>query len=195
MKKTLLAFFLLIGLNTLYAQEAEEGKQENTQENTQEKVEKQEEGMTHAQELWGRKFQASLSYTYFSSGHQGVDVGYGVWDHNKMGILADVFVPVDINKDRNKLYLISFFWVWDYTPIEWFSILPKIGYGAKILEQNIDGGKAYHLSWEPTMSLDLTFNLNSFVRLFASYTWAMYKDFSDEVNQLHGGSVGLRIAY
>ena len=36
--------------------------------------------MTHAQELWGRKFQASLAYTYFSSGHQGVDVGYGVWD-------------------------------------------------------------------------------------------------------------------
>ena len=76
MRKTLLAFFLLIGLNTLYAQEAEESKQENTQE----KVEKQEEGITHAQELWGRKFQASLSYTYFSSGHQGVDVAmeYGI---------------------------------------------------------------------------------------------------------------------
>ena len=118
--------------------------------------------MTHTQELWGRKFQASLAYTYFSSGHQGVDVGCGVWD---------------------------------WTPLEWLSILPKIGYGAKVLEQNFDGNKAYHLSWGPTMGLDLTFSINSFVKIFASYTWAMYKDFSDEVNQLHGGSVGLRIAY
>lgn len=184
MKKILFVFLLFLGLNILYAEEIQEDKQE-----------KKQEEMTHAQKLWGRKFQASLAYTYFSSGHQGIDVGYGIWDNNKMGILADVFVPVDINKDKNKLYLISFFWVWDYTPIEWLSILPKVGYGAKILEQNFEGSKAYYLSWEPTMSLDLTFNLNSYVKLFASYTWAMYKDFSDKINQLHGGSVGLRIAY
>ena len=115
MKKLFAIFLLLFGLNAFCVEEKE----------------KKEEPMTHTQELWGRKFQASLAYTYFSIGHQGVDVGCGVWD---------------------------------WTPLEWLSILPKIGYGAKVLEQNFDGNKAYHLSWEPTIGLDLIFSINSLYR-------------------------------
>ncbi|WP_305862943.1 hypothetical protein [Helicobacter cholecystus] len=181
MPRFLFVAFLFLNFCSLYAEE--------------QKPKQEQEEMTQTQKLWGRKFQASIAYTYLSTGHQGLDIGYGIWDYNKMGILANIFVPVDINKNNNKLYLISFFWVWDWTPLKWLSVLPKVGYGAKILERNNLNAKQYYLSWEPTIGLDITFNINNYFKIFTSYTWAMYKDFENNTLNINGGSIGFRIAY
>ncbi|MCE3047519.1 hypothetical protein [Helicobacter kayseriensis] len=152
----------------------------------------QEEEMTQAQKIWGRKFQAGLGYAYFNTGHHGLQINYGMWDLNTMGIQAEIFVPLTYSNE-SKIYLVTFYWVaWDWAPIKELSIIPKVGYGPKIYERKDSG---FFLSWEPSLSLDLSYNINAFVKLYASYTWAMFKDEQTHLNQLHGGSVGVRIAY
>lgn len=152
----------------------------------------QTEEMTHAQQMWGRKFQAGLGYTYFNTGHHGMQITYGMWDLNKMGIQAEIFYPLNYVND-NRIFLVTFYWIaWDWAPIKQLSIIPKIGYGPKVYEKRREG---YYLSWEPTMSLDVSYNINSFVKFYASYTWAMFKDNLDGTNHLHGASAGIRIAY
>lgn len=154
--------------------------------------ESENEEKTYAQQLWGRKFQAGLGYTYFNTGHHGLQINYGMWDLNKMGIQAEIFFPLAYSQD-SKIYLVTFYWIpWDWAPIKQLSLIPKIGYGPKVYEKRKGG---YHLSWEPTMSLDISYNANSFVKLYGSYTWAMFKSELDDINHLHGVSAGIRIAY
>lgn len=179
MKKIFLIGMFLFG-SMCFSQTDEQDSKELVQE------------MTHAQQMWGRKFQAGLGYTYFHTGHHGLQINYGMWDLNRMGIQAEIFYPLNYVND-NRIFLVTFYWItWDWAPIEQLSIIPKIGYGPKIYEKRREG---FYLSWEPTMSLDLSYNINSFVKLYGSYTWAMFKDHLDEINHLHGVSAGVRIAY
>lgn len=147
--------------------------------------------MTHAQQLWGRKFQASLGYSYFSNKFQGVNIGYGVWDRNKVGVLADIIYPIKY-VDGKRVFLVSFFFVYDWSPISMLSIMPKVGYGPRVYEVR---GANSKISWEPIVGLDIMFNINSFIRLYVSYGWTIFLDYYKNKTYLNGFSAGLRISY
>lgn len=176
------SFIFLFCFSTLISVESKNQQQD------EQNITLDQEELTNAQKLWGRKFQASLGYGYFAGNYHGLDIGYGVWDHNQLGILASIFFPLNQN---DKIYLVSFFGVWDWNPIPWLSIMPKVGYGAKIYKTKLYD----YLSWEPTMGIDLTFHLTSMVKVYTSYTWSMYHNQNHKLEQLNGVSMGVRIAY
>ncbi|MCE3039728.1 hypothetical protein [Helicobacter anatolicus] len=151
----------------------------------------------HFSSLWGRIYQGSIGYKYLAfgemSGIQNLQITYGMWDKNKMGIFAEVLFPfnqVNLPQGMSRLSAINLFWIYDIAITKIISIAPKIGYGLSVANY----GSKNHLVWKPSFGLDLSFELIKYLALYLDYDYSFYH-IDNYFSHLNYFGLGLRVKY
>lgn len=153
--------------------------------------------ISHFSSLWGRVYQASVGYKYLAfgemSGLQNLQITYGMWEKNKMGIFAEVLFPfnqVELSQGMSRLSAINLFWIYDFGVTKTISISPKIGYGLSVANY----GSVNHLIWKPSFGIDLSFELMKHLVLYVDYDYGFYH-INDYFSHLNYFGLGLRTNY
>lgn len=166
--------------------------EEKTEEETEEKTEKK-----HTfSELWGRKYYAGIGYKYLAfgemSGLQNLQITYGVWDKNKMGIYAEILFPftqVNSPEKGSRITAVNLFWLYNIALNNIISISPKIGYGLAV----VNYGSKNHIVWKPSFGLDCSFYILDSLAFYVDYDYSFYH--FDSFSHSHYFGAGLRYIY
>ncbi|WP_104696810.1 MULTISPECIES: hypothetical protein [unclassified Helicobacter] len=147
-------------------------------------------------DLWGRKYYAGIGYKYLAFGEMGglqnLQVTYGVWDKNKMGIYAEVLFPftqVDSPEKGSRITAVNLFWLYNISVTNIFSISPKIGYGLSV----VNYGSKNHIAWKPSFGVDLSIFVIDNLALYLDYDYSFYH--LSNFSHLHYFGAGLRYVY